>query len=151
MEATVTQDFEARSNDELSVNKGTCVKVLERPCENRKWIRAELDGREGVIPLNHIEIDDIGWFFGKMTYEEADLMAQQREERNFFIRDSDSIPGGFSLSVYTRSNGVLQFDITRDSYGNYIFGVMSFNSLNKLVAFYRESSLSHNEEKVLLQ
>ncbi|XP_076309515.1 growth factor receptor-bound protein 2-like isoform X2 [Tachypleus tridentatus] len=55
MEATAKYDFNATADDELSFKKGEVLKVLNVE-DDMNWYRAELDGKEGLIPSNYIEM-----------------------------------------------------------------------------------------------
>ncbi|ESO08903.1 hypothetical protein HELRODRAFT_73962 [Helobdella robusta] len=55
MEATAKHDFQATANDELSFSRGAKLKVLSME-EDKNWYKAELDGREGYVPSNYIEM-----------------------------------------------------------------------------------------------
>lgn len=77
MEAIAKHDFNATADDELSFRKGEVLKVIEITFflllhhsnqithwffkvlnmeDDMNWYRAELDGREGLIPSNYIEM-----------------------------------------------------------------------------------------------
>ena len=56
MEAIAKHDFNATADDELSFRKHQILKVLNKE-DDMNWFRAELDGREGLIPSNYIGIN----------------------------------------------------------------------------------------------
>ncbi|RIA98151.1 hypothetical protein C1645_813202 [Glomus cerebriforme] len=51
--AKVEYDYEARESDELSLNKGDVVTVLE---QNEGWWKGDLNGKIGIFPANHIKL-----------------------------------------------------------------------------------------------
>ncbi|XP_045109319.1 growth factor receptor-bound protein 2 isoform X2 [Portunus trituberculatus] len=55
MEAGAKHDFNATAEDELSFRKGQILKVLNME-DDMNWYRAELDGKDGLIPSNYIEM-----------------------------------------------------------------------------------------------
>ncbi|CAB0003976.1 unnamed protein product [Nesidiocoris tenuis] len=55
MEATAKHDFNATAEDELSFRKNQVLKILNME-DDMNWYRAELDGKEGLIPSNYIEM-----------------------------------------------------------------------------------------------
>ncbi|CAH2007649.1 unnamed protein product [Acanthoscelides obtectus] len=55
MEAIAKHEFNATADDELSFRKGQVLKILNME-DDMNWYRAELDGREGLIPSNYIEM-----------------------------------------------------------------------------------------------
>lgn len=62
----------------------------------------------------------------------------------FLIRESESAPGDFSLSVKF-GNDVQHFKVLRDGAGKYFLWVVKFNSLNSLVDYHRSTSVSRNQ------
>lgn len=61
------------------------------------------------------------------------------------IRGCQSSPGEFSISVRHESD-VQHFKVMRDNQGQYFLWSEKFTSLNKLVHFYRTSSISKTRE-----
>uniref|UniRef100_A0AAY5KRC7 SH3 domain-containing protein n=1 Tax=Esox lucius TaxID=8010 RepID=A0AAY5KRC7_ESOLU len=55
MEAIAKYDFKATADDELSFKRGETLKVLNEECD-QNWYKAELNGKEGFIPKNYIEM-----------------------------------------------------------------------------------------------
>ncbi|KAI9229416.1 MAG: hypothetical protein DHS80DRAFT_29848 [Piptocephalis tieghemiana] len=55
--ATVLYDYTARTDMELSVNKGGLVNVLELD-DGSGWVKAELNGLEGLVPAAYLAIDE---------------------------------------------------------------------------------------------
>ncbi|XP_002734614.1 growth factor receptor-bound protein 2-like [Saccoglossus kowalevskii] len=144
MEAVARHDFTATAEDEMSFTKGSILKVLNTDAS--QWYNAELDGREGLIPKNYIEMKPHEWFHGKISREKAEELLQlQSYDGAFLIRESESTPGDFSLSVKFK-DGVQNFKILRDGAGKYFLWVVKFNSLNQLVDYHRTSSVSRSEQ-----
>ncbi|XP_033001301.1 growth factor receptor-bound protein 2-like [Lacerta agilis] len=147
MEAVAQYDFQARGWDELSFRRGDLLKVLERDYEPR-WANAERGGREGLVPENRIAFKPHPWFWGKLPRDIADeALSRQSLDGAFMLRESESSPGGFSLSVKTGSD-VQHFRVFRDLSGHYFLGAVAFNSLNELVQHHRTISVSR--DKVIL-
>ncbi|RKP14315.1 hypothetical protein BJ684DRAFT_15348 [Piptocephalis cylindrospora] len=55
--ATVLYDYTARTDMELSVNKGGLVNVLELD-DGSGWVKAELNGLEGLVPAAYLSLDE---------------------------------------------------------------------------------------------
>ncbi|XP_012368893.1 growth factor receptor-bound protein 2-like isoform X2 [Octodon degus] len=55
MEAIAKYAFKATADDELSFKKGDILKVLNEECD-QNWYKAELNGKDGFIPKNYIEM-----------------------------------------------------------------------------------------------
>uniref|UniRef100_A0AAY5L807 Growth factor receptor-bound protein 2 n=1 Tax=Esox lucius TaxID=8010 RepID=A0AAY5L807_ESOLU len=102
MEAIAKYDFKATADDELSFKRGETLKVLNEECD-QNWYKAELNGKEGFIPKNYIEMKGHPWFYGKIPRAKAEeMLNKQRHDGAFLIRESESAPGDFSLSVNIR-------------------------------------------------
>ena len=67
--------------------------------DDQNWYRAELDGKEGLIPSNYIEFKNHDWYYGKITRSDAERVLRNKPEGEFLIRVSESSPSDFSLSV----------------------------------------------------
>ncbi|KAK3552836.1 hypothetical protein QTP86_022526 [Hemibagrus guttatus] len=141
--------------------------VLNEECD-QNWYKAELNGKDGFIPKNYIEMKahpqavfyrkmGMGrwffpllvshlWFFGRIPRARAEeLLNKQRHDGAFLIRESESAPGDFSLSVKF-GNDVQHFKVLRDGAGKYFLWVVKFNSLNELVDYHRSTSVSRNQQ-----
>uniref|UniRef100_A0A803V5C3 Growth factor receptor bound protein 2 n=1 Tax=Ficedula albicollis TaxID=59894 RepID=A0A803V5C3_FICAL len=145
MEAIAKYDFKATADDELSFKRGDILKVLNEECD-QNWYKAELNGKDGFIPKNYIEMKPHPWFFGKIPRAKAEeMLGKQRHDGAFLIRESESAPGDFSLSVKF-GNDVQHFKVLRDGAGKYFLWVVKFNSLNELVDYHRSTSVSRNQQ-----
>ena len=144
MEAGALYNFDASGGDELSFRKGDVLKVLNME-DDKHWFRAELNGREGLIPKNYIQMKPHKWYSGRITRKKAeDLLKDQRMNGAFLIRESESTPGDFSLSVKFEDS-VQHFKVLRDGAGKYFLWVVKFSSLNELVKYHRTSSVSRTQ------
>jgi len=90
------------------------------------------------------------WFHGciKRVQAEQTLLACPHEGAYLF-RESESTPGGFSLSVRVHNRTgvhVQHFKILRDEAGKYFLWVVKFNSLNELINYHKTSSVSRTED-----
>uniref|UniRef100_A0A915HJ57 SH2 domain-containing protein n=1 Tax=Romanomermis culicivorax TaxID=13658 RepID=A0A915HJ57_ROMCU len=82
------------------------------------------------------------WYYGKISRADAEALLTKRSiDGGFLLRESESCPGDFSLSVKFQ-DGVQHFKILRDSTGKYFLWVVKFNSLNELVNYHRSASVS---------
>ncbi|CAL8089358.1 unnamed protein product [Orchesella dallaii] len=144
MEAIAKHDFAATADDELSFRRGQVLKVLNME-DDANWFRAELDGREGLIPSNYIEMRSHSWYRGRITRAETEKFLSDKPDGSFLIRVSESSPGDFSLSVKC-PDGVQHFKVLRDAAGKFFLWVVRFNSLNELVEYHRTSSVSRSQD-----
>jgi len=144
MEAQAKFDFTATAEDELTFKKSTVLKVLNLDYD-ANWYKAECNGKEGFIPKNYITMKPHEWFHGKISRSKAEeLLKQQAHDGAFLIRESESAPGDFSLSVKFKSE-VQHFKVLRDGAGKYFLWVVKFSSLNELVDYHRSASVSRTQ------
>jgi len=150
MESTARYDFTATAPDELSFRRGDVLKVLNAD-DDRNWCRAEINGQQGLVPKNYIHLQDNDWFYGKIprTRAEQILMKPNYPDGAFLIRESESSPREFSLSVRCGS-GVQHFKVLRDGAGMYFLWVVKFSSLNKLIHYHRTTSISRTHNILLV-
>ena len=71
MEAIEKHDFNATAGDELRFRKELEWKSLNMEGD-MNWYRAELDGKEGLIPSNYIEMKNHDWYYGRITRGESE-------------------------------------------------------------------------------
>ncbi|XP_026180326.1 GRB2-related adapter protein 2a [Mastacembelus armatus] len=142
MEAKGKYDFTATADDELSFRKGDILKILSPQDE---WYKAEMNGQEGYIPQNYIEMQTPRWFQENASRSAAEELLRNKDVGDFVIRGSQSSPGDFSISVKHESD-VQHFKVMRDNKGQYFLWSEKFTSLNKLVEFYKTSSISKTRE-----
>ena len=91
---------------------------------------------------------------GKITRVKAEeVLLATTKDGAYLFRESESAPGGFSLSVRVENRQgvhVQHFKVLRDDAGKYFLWVVKFNSLNELVNYHKTSSVSRSEEIVLV-
>ncbi|XP_075871829.1 GRB2-related adapter protein 2a [Nelusetta ayraudi] len=142
MEARGKYDFNATANDELSFRKGDTLKILS-PKDD--WYKAEMNGHEGYVPQNYIEMETPRWFKENASRTAAEDLLRNKGVGEFVIRGSQSSPGEFSISVRHESD-VQHFKVMREAGGQYYLWSERFSSLNKLVDFYKTRSISKTRE-----
>ncbi|TWW59681.1 Protein enhancer of sevenless 2B [Takifugu flavidus] len=103
MEANALHDFTATSEDELSFEKGSIVKILKK---GPHWHRAEQEGREGLVPNNYVKMLPAPWFSPDVTKDEAERLLHLYPEGGFIMRESQGTSGDFVLSC----TAVFDFD-----------------------------------------
>ncbi|CAK8689128.1 unnamed protein product [Clavelina lepadiformis] len=149
MECVAKYDFNATAADELCFKKGEVLKVLNFD-DDRNWCRAEGEKGTGLIPKNYIEFRPHDWYYGKISRVKAEqtLNKPHYPDGAFLIRESESSPGDFSLSV-KYGTGVQHFKVLRDGAGKYFLWVVKFSSLNELITYHREQSISRTQTILL--
>ncbi|CAG0903338.1 unnamed protein product [Darwinula stevensoni] len=147
MEAVAKHDFNATADDELSFRKNQVLKILNME-DDMNWYKAELEGREGLVPSNYIEMRPHDWYYGRITRADAERLLQNKHEGAFLVRVSESSPGDFSLSVKC-GDGVQHFKVLRDPQCKFFLWVTKFSSLNELVDYHRSTSISRSQVVML--
>eukprot|EP00055_Hartaetosiga_balthica_P004100 m.10126 g.10126 ORF g.10126 m.10126 type:complete len:258 (+) comp3618_c0_seq1:60-833(+) len=153
MEARTLHAFEASQKDELSFGRGDVVKVINLD-NDPNWFKAEMNGQTGYVPANYLELLPHDWFHGPISREDSErILLAAPYDGAYLIRESQSSPGGFSLSVRVSNRAgvhVQHFKIIRDDHGKYFLWVTKFNSLNELINYQKSNSVSRSEEIFLL-
>ncbi|GMT36191.1 hypothetical protein PFISCL1PPCAC_27488, partial [Pristionchus fissidentatus] len=149
MEATAEHDFNATAEDELSFKRGQVLKILNKD-EDPHWYKAECDGVEGFVPSNYIRMHDHSWYLGKISRLDAEVLLRKQGTHDgaFLVRQCESSPGDFSISVKFEER-IQHFKVLRDNQGKYYLWVVKFSSLNELVNYHRTSSVSRNQQIIL--
>ncbi|NXW67819.1 GRAP protein, partial [Hirundo rustica] len=149
MESVALYSFQATERDELPFQKGDTLKV-------RGTGRAPVPAAPGVsVPAPRrmpggARVTQAGaprrWYAGRISRHLAEERLLQRDHPGaFLIRDSESAPGGFSLSV-NYGKHVQHFKVLRERNGKYFLWEEKFNSLNELVDFYRTTSIAKEQQ-----
>ncbi|XP_022542117.1 GRB2 related adaptor protein b isoform X2 [Astyanax mexicanus] len=89
------------------------------------------------------------WFVGGISRQAAEGRLRPLECGAFLIRESESTPGEFSVSV-SYGDHVQHFKVLKDGLGQYFIWDEVFSSLNQLVDFYRINSIA-KERTVFLR
>ncbi|NXU89557.1 FRK kinase, partial [Xiphorhynchus elegans] len=147
-------DYEARTEEDLSFQAGDKLEVLNASHEGWWYARLLLPtgsvcpGRklEGYIPANYIAADQSieaePWFFGptKRADAERQLSYPGNQAGAFLIRESESLKGEYSLSVFDGTS-VKHYRIRKlDEGGFFLSRRKTFKTLNDLVDYYSRNS-----------
>uniref|UniRef100_A0A8C2Z5X8 Osteoclast-stimulating factor 1 n=1 Tax=Cyclopterus lumpus TaxID=8103 RepID=A0A8C2Z5X8_CYCLU len=120
-------------------------------CTSGNWYTAELNGREGLVPKNFININLPSWYREDFSRGDAEEKLMQQPVGAFLLRGSrKAVLGDFSISVRHPEN-VQHFKVLRDSRGRYYLWSEKFPSLNQLVEYYKHNSISIESQMVLLE
>ncbi|NXR69817.1 GRAP protein, partial [Rhadina sibilatrix] len=149
MESMALYSFQATEKDELPFQKGDTLKVQGRghhPGQGRgadaALGRPQVPGGAGVAQPSAPR----RWYAGRISRHLAEERLLQRNHLGaFLIRDSESSPGEFSLSVSCGKH-VQHFKVLRERNGKYFLWEEKFNSLNELVDFYRMTTITKEQE-----
>ncbi|XP_029362870.1 GRB2-related adapter protein-like isoform X3 [Echeneis naucrates] len=139
MEAVALFSFTASETDEISFQKGDIIKVTEME-DDSCWFTAEIQGKRGYVPENYISLLPHTWFAGRVSRLEAEQRLRWKDTGVFLVRESESAPGEFSVSV-SYGDRVEHFRVLEGG-GQYCIWDELFCSLNRLVDFYRTHSIA---------
>lgn len=137
-------DYFTNQVGQLAIRKGERLKVT-RKSDNGDWFEgANSAGEVGWLPASYIvKVDSLekhSWFFGNITRVEAELSLSSGINGSFLIRESESKPGQYSISL--RYDGrVFHYRIHADpSSGQYYVTPESkFDTLSELVKHHSKS------------
>ncbi|NXT76028.1 FRK kinase, partial [Zapornia atra] len=147
-------NYEARTEEDLSFQAGDYLQVLDASHEGWWYARLLLPegsacpGRklQGYIPANYIapdqSIEAEPWFFGPIKRADAErqLACDGNKTGAFLIRESESLKGEYSLSVFDGVS-VKHYRIRRlDEGGFFLTRRKTFKTLNEMVDYYSKNS-----------
>ncbi|NXH86483.1 GRAP protein, partial [Edolisoma coerulescens] len=150
MESVALYSFQATEKDELPFQKGDTLKTPLPPAPGipvppsrrvgmRRW--GVPRGARGAHPGAPRR-----WYAGRISRHLAEERLLKRNHLGaFLIRDSESTPGEFSLSV-SYGKHVQHFKVLRERNGKYFLWEEKFNSLNELVDFYRMTTIAKEQQ-----
>lgn len=139
-------DYDARTNEDLSFKKGERLQVVDNT-DSDWWLAKSLaTHKDGYIPSNYVapelSVNAQDWFFGKIKRADAEkkLLSPGSPSGTFLIRDSETMPGNYSLSIRD-GESVRHYRIRKlDNGGYYITTRAPFSTLNDLVQHYTEDA-----------
>ncbi|XP_065843114.1 tyrosine-protein kinase Src42A-like [Oscarella lobularis] len=139
-------DYEIRTDEDLPFKKGDRLEVLN-DSDGDWWLARSIDTRrEGYIPSNYVaaeeKIDSEDWYRGRIRRAEAEkLLMYQGRSGTYLIRESESNPGDYSLSVRDGDN-IKHYRVRKVETGDGYFIVRRavFRDLISLVSHYQSNS-----------
>uniref|UniRef100_A0A8C0PZQ0 GRB2 related adaptor protein n=1 Tax=Canis lupus familiaris TaxID=9615 RepID=A0A8C0PZQ0_CANLF len=103
----------------------------------------------GVRPPTNLSEALPRWYSGRISRQLAEEILMKRNHLGaFLIRESESSPGEFSVSV-NYGDQVQHFKVLREASGKYFLWEEKFNSLNELVDFYRTTTIAKQRQVFL--
>ncbi|XP_034549662.1 cytoplasmic protein NCK2-like [Notolabrus celidotus] len=172
--------FSSVTEEELNFEKGEVMEVVEKPENDPEWWRCKNSrGMVGLVPKNYVVVLDErpalpsstssspqnrsvvparsgkfagrDWYYGDVTRHQAEGILNERgEEGDFLIRDSESSPNDFSVSL--KAVGKNKHFKVQQTEGVYCIGQRRFNSMDELVEHYKKAPIftSEHGEKLYL-
>ncbi|VDN50765.1 unnamed protein product [Dracunculus medinensis] len=155
--------FDAQNAEELSFRKGERLEITDHPAHDPEWWKARNSkGSTGLVPTNYIEqvlkskvspaklsgpYSNQPWYYGKVTRDESDALLNQRGiDGDFLVRDSESNPGDYSISLKATGRNK-HFWVQVDN-GNKTFkiGTRIFTTMDALLKHYMASPIYTNDK-----
>uniref|UniRef100_A0A1X7URZ2 Tyrosine-protein kinase n=1 Tax=Amphimedon queenslandica TaxID=400682 RepID=A0A1X7URZ2_AMPQE len=139
-------DYDSRTDDDLSFKKGNLLYIISTDEGDWWFARSKDTGKEGYIPSNYVaeykSLDAEEWYFGKLKRNEAEkqLMMPYNDYASYLVRDSETTPGDFSLSVRD-TNRVRHYKIRRLDDGSFfVTRRVQFATIPELIMFYQRQA-----------
>ncbi|XP_064166951.1 cytoplasmic protein NCK2-like [Anguilla rostrata] len=172
--------FSSVTEEELNFEKGETMEVLEKPENDPEWWRCKNGrGQVGLVPRNYVVVlsgdGGVGpgprspqagglsgpartgrfagkdWYYGNVTRHQAECALNERgREGDFLVRDSESSPSDFSVSL--KAPGKNKHFKVQLADGVYCIGQRRFPSMDQLVEHYKKAPIftSEHGEKLYL-
>ncbi|NXW28211.1 GRAP protein, partial [Phaetusa simplex] len=138
MESVALYSFQATEKDELPFQKGDTLKVRGAGGVTSYGVSRGAHTAEPGAPRR--------WYAGRISRHLAEeRLLKCKHLGAFLIRDSESSPGEFSISV-NYGQHVQHFKVLRERNGKYFLWEEKFNSLNELVDFYRTTTIAKKQQ-----
>lgn len=164
--------FSSTNEEELHFERGEVMEVIEKPENDPEWWQCrKTDGQVGLVPKNYVTVlaeapSAIGpptpdcdyvqpsssgrfagklWYYGKVTRHQAEVALNERgAEGDFLIRDSESSPNDFSISLKALSKNK-HFKVQMKE-SLYCIGQRKFGSMEELVEHYKKAPIFTSEQ-----
>ena len=140
----VKHDYITNRPGQLSIKKGERLKI-SRKSENGDWCEGTgVQGDIGWVPASYIakvnSLEKHSWFHGNITRAEAELSLSSGINGSFLIRESESKPGQFSISL-KYDGRVIHYRIHRDPQTLHYFVIpeSKFENLPELVVHHSKN------------
>ena len=134
-------DFDATDESMLSIKKGELIQITGE--HNPDWTKAQNNRTEtGWVPSAYIvqnnSLNRFDWYHGKISRNRAEYLLSSGINGSFLIRESESSPGQYSLSVRYEGR-VYHYRVSNDADGSmYVQEVIKFKSIPELVTYHNQ-------------
>ena len=137
-------DFQSSLDDELSCMQDDHLIVLKANME-RNWCKALLHKKVGLVPKTYVRLRPIPGFLASTSRSRAeDILSRNAIDNSFLVRESETCPGDFSLSVFHKGS-VKHAMISKDAELKFRVYERMFSSVNALVEYHKDSTISRTE------
>ncbi|KAL4656553.1 cytoplasmic protein NCK2-like [Arapaima gigas] len=164
--------FNSVTEEELNFEKGEIMEVVEKPQNDPEWWRCKNSrGQVGLVPKNYVAIVSDGrgpgagphspqvrrpgpshtgrfagkdWYYGNVTRHQAEcILNEHGVEGDFLVRDSESSPSDFSVSLKAPGKNKHFKVQLLDSV--YCIGQRRFTTMDELVEHYKKAPIFTSE------
>ncbi|XP_061647941.1 cytoplasmic protein NCK2a [Phyllopteryx taeniolatus] len=165
--------FSSVTEEELNFDKGEVMEVVEKPENDPEWWRCKNSrGIVGLVPKNYVMVLDErpgpppcttvsphnrhvapartgrfaerDWYYGNITRHQAERILNERgDDGDFLIRDSESSPSDFSVSL--KAAGKNKHFKVQLCDSVYCIGQRRFTSMEELVEHYKKAPIFTSE------
>ncbi|XP_051782761.1 cytoplasmic protein NCK2b isoform X2 [Erpetoichthys calabaricus] len=163
--------FSSVTEEELNFEKGETMEVVEKPENDPEWWKCKNSrGQIGLVPKNYVAIISDGptisschtpqisytgpshtgrfagkdWYYGNITRHQAECCLNERGiEGDFLVRDSESSPSDFSVSL--KASGKNKHFKVQLMDGVYCIGQRRFSTMDELVEHYKKAPIFTSE------
>ncbi|XP_072035093.1 SH2/SH3 adapter protein NCK1-like isoform X2 [Amphiura filiformis] len=98
-----------------------------------------MGGGAGMM-INDVPIEQKDWFHGRITRDESERILQDAHEDGIFlIRESETAPGDYSVSV--KAPGRIKHFKVKNNQAQYCIGTRQFDTLDDLVDHYKRAPI----------
>ncbi|KPP74448.1 cytoplasmic protein NCK2-like [Scleropages formosus] len=163
--------FSSVTDEELNFEKGEIMEVIEKPENDPEWWRCRnIRGQVGLVPKNYVTVVSDGagmgpfcpslghlepartgrfagkdWYYGDVTRHQAECALNERGvEGDFLVRDSESSPSDFSVSL--KAPGKNKHFKVQLLDGVYCIGQRRFATMDQLVDHYKKAPIFTSEQ-----
>ena len=140
----VQHDFEATDATMLSIKKDEFIKVADHDSTD-DWCQGKNErGDVGWVPtaylVEHHSLNRHDWYHGKISRNRAEYLLSSGINGSFLIRESESSPGQYSLSVRYEGR-VYHYRVNNDPDGSlFVQEGIKFMSIPELVTYHNQES-----------
>jgi len=140
-------DYTARTSEDLSFKKGELLYIINDKDGDWWYAKSKAQGKEGYIPNNFVALENTieseEWYLGKLTRKEAErlLMSASAIRGTYLVRESETNPGSYSLSVrdkdVSKGDHVKHYRIRGTESGSFFITAKStFTNIHDLIRHY---------------
>ncbi|EDQ89876.1 uncharacterized protein MONBRDRAFT_44312 [Monosiga brevicollis MX1] len=134
-------DYDALEPTDLSLSKGERLVIVDQ-MEEHWWKARNNAGQEGYIPANYVRklgLESEPWFMADTSKAMASaLLNMCGQDGAFLVRESESTPGSYSLSVFYQGK-LKHYKIKHDQDMYRVSERHTFASISELIEYHKHN------------